>query len=60
VKPTLFGDWAVLREWGRRGSPGTVRSRATSTAATRKNARSAHDQAPLAALQHGYAQVIAD
>jgi hypothetical protein len=21
----LFGDWAVLREWGRRGSPGTTR-----------------------------------
>ena len=25
VTPTLFGEWAVLREWGRRGSPGTVR-----------------------------------
>jgi predicted DNA-binding WGR domain protein len=23
--PTLFGEWAVLREWGRRGSPGTLR-----------------------------------
>jgi predicted DNA-binding WGR domain protein len=22
---TLFGEWAVLREWGRRGSPGTMR-----------------------------------
>jgi predicted DNA-binding WGR domain protein len=20
-----FGDWTVLREWGRRGSPGTLR-----------------------------------
>jgi predicted DNA-binding WGR domain protein len=26
VTPTLFGEWAVLREWGRRGSPGTMRS----------------------------------
>ena len=25
VTPTLFGEWAVLREWGRRGSPGTMR-----------------------------------
>jgi predicted DNA-binding WGR domain protein len=22
---TLFGDWALMREWGRIGSPGTVR-----------------------------------
>jgi predicted DNA-binding WGR domain protein len=25
VMPSLFGDWTVMREWGRRGSPGTVR-----------------------------------
>ena len=25
VTPTLFGEWALVREWGRRGSPGTVR-----------------------------------
>jgi len=25
VIPTLFGEWAVARGWGRRGSPGTVR-----------------------------------
>lgn len=23
--PTLFGEWALIREWGRRGSPGRVR-----------------------------------
>ncbi len=23
--PTLFGDWALVREWGRRGSPGQIR-----------------------------------
>ena len=23
--PTLFGDWMLLREWGRIGSPGRVR-----------------------------------
>jgi predicted DNA-binding WGR domain protein len=25
VMPSLFGEWTVMREWGRRGSPGTVR-----------------------------------
>lgn len=25
VIPTLFGDYAVVKEWGRIGSPGTVR-----------------------------------
>ena len=26
VVPTLFGSWALLREWGRIGSPGTLRT----------------------------------
>lgn len=25
VAPTLFGAWSLVREWGRIGSPGTVR-----------------------------------
>lgn len=25
VTRTIFGDWALIREWGRIGSPGTVR-----------------------------------
>ena len=25
IMPTLFGDWTVMREWGRSGSPGTLR-----------------------------------
>ena len=25
VQPSLFGDWSVLREWGRIGQGGTVR-----------------------------------
>ena len=27
VMPTLFGEWAVVREWGRIGRGGTVRDR---------------------------------
>jgi predicted DNA-binding WGR domain protein len=26
VVPTLFGSWALVREWGRIGSPGTLRT----------------------------------
>jgi predicted DNA-binding WGR domain protein len=25
VAPTLFGEWMLVAEWGRIGSPGTVR-----------------------------------
>lgn len=25
LAPTLFGEWTVVSEWGRIGSPGTVR-----------------------------------
>lgn len=25
LAPTLFGEWALVMEWGRIGSPGTVR-----------------------------------
>ncbi|MGJ0491675.1 MULTISPECIES: WGR domain-containing protein [Methylobacter] len=25
IMPGLFGDWSLIREWGRVGSPGTVR-----------------------------------
>jgi predicted DNA-binding WGR domain protein len=24
INQTIFGDWALIREWGRIGSPGTV------------------------------------
>jgi predicted DNA-binding WGR domain protein len=26
VTPGIFGDWSLVKEWGRVGSPGTVRS----------------------------------
>lgn len=25
VQPTLFGEWALVRQWGRIGSPGRLR-----------------------------------
>ena len=40
VIPTLFGAWAMVREWGRIGHPGTVRETwfATETAAIQAGA----------------------
>ena len=40
VTPTLFGAWAMVREWGRIGQPGTVRETwfATETAAIQAGA----------------------
>jgi predicted DNA-binding WGR domain protein len=32
VQPTLFGEWAVVRKWGRLGRGGTVRSTPYGTA----------------------------
>lgn len=31
VQPSLFGDWSLVREWGRIGSPGKVRTETYST-----------------------------
>ncbi|WP_275949213.1 WGR domain-containing protein [Bradyrhizobium septentrionale] len=36
VQPTLFGEWAVIREWGRIGRGGTVRSTPYGTASDRQ------------------------
>ncbi len=39
VQPTLFGEWAVVREWGRIGLGGTVRSTPYGTASEAEAAR---------------------
>jgi predicted DNA-binding WGR domain protein len=49
VMPTSFGDWTVLREWGRRGSPGTMRLSSYERRNDARDRRAAHDQAPAAA-----------
>ena len=38
VTPGLFGDWSLVREWGRVGSPGTVRKDWFDTGAEALNA----------------------
>jgi predicted DNA-binding WGR domain protein len=51
VLSTLFGDWTVLREWGWRGSPGTMR---LSRYERRNEAETAEQRTIKRRLQHGY------
>jgi predicted DNA-binding WGR domain protein len=54
VTPTLFGEWAVLREWGRRGSPGTLR---LDSYRRREEAQSAEQRTFKRRLQWGYTAI---
>lgn len=47
VTPTLFGAWALVREWGRIGQPGTVRETwfETELDALKVSAKLAHQKA---------------
>ena len=49
--PSLFGDWTVMREWGRRGSPGTVR---LSSYERPNEAETTEQRTIKRRLQHGY------
>jgi predicted DNA-binding WGR domain protein len=51
VTPTLFGEWAVLREWGRRGSPGTLR---LDSYRAREEAQSVEQRTIKRRLHRGY------
>jgi predicted DNA-binding WGR domain protein len=52
ITPTLFGEWAVLREWGRRGSPGYHAVEQLSTA---REAHADEQRTIKRRLQRGYA-----
>ena len=51
VTPTLFGEWSLLREWGRIGSPGTVQSRSFER---EEDARRAEQRSIRRRARHGY------
>jgi predicted DNA-binding WGR domain protein len=51
VTPTMFGEWSLLREWGRIGSPGTVQSR---TFEREDDARRAEQQGIRRRARRGY------
>jgi len=56
VMPSLFGDWTVMREWSRRGSPGIMR---LSSYARCNEAETAERRTIERRLAHGYsAEVI--
>jgi predicted DNA-binding WGR domain protein len=49
--PNLFGHWTVMREWGRRGSPGTLR---LESYRRHEEAQSAEQRTIKRRLQRGY------
>lgn len=51
VTPTLLGEWSVLREWGRIGSPGTVQRRSFER---EDDARRAEQRSIRRRARHGY------
>jgi len=53
VQPTLFGEWALLREWGRIGSAGRLVQRRFASEQEAALAMTAHLKARLT---HGYVQ----
>ena len=56
VAPTLFGRWALVREWGRIGHPGTVRA---DWFATEDEAETARERLTLRKARRGYARIRA-
>ena len=56
VQPTLFGDWALFREWGRIGSAGRLASRRF---ATEQEAALAMAEHLKAKLSKGYSKLTA-
>jgi predicted DNA-binding WGR domain protein len=57
VVPTLFGAWALVREWGRIGSPGRLR---TDWFGSEGAAASAGDKLVARKLRRGYRAPAAD
>jgi predicted DNA-binding WGR domain protein len=51
LAPTLFGEWAMVMEWGRVGSPGTVREQLFQT---EENARAALTKRLRIKTRRGY------
>lgn len=55
VQPSLFGEWCLVREWGRIGSPGRVISDPFPSPA---EAQAALDKIQRAKMQRGYCQPL--
>lgn len=57
VTPGLFGDWSLVREWGRKGSPGTVRK---DWFDTEKEAWEAGERLKAIKEKKGYRSILAE
>ena len=53
VTPTLFGEWSLVREYGRIGSPGTVQ---LTRFEREQEAQQAEHRSIRRRLQHGYSE----
>jgi predicted DNA-binding WGR domain protein len=51
ITPTLFGEWSLMREWGRIGSPGRLRC---DSFASEAEARAAARVIIRIRARHGY------
>lgn len=51
IAPTLFGDWDLIREWGRIGQAGTLRIDHHASEAAAENAS---QRINAAKVKHGY------
>ncbi len=56
IMPTLFGEWSIMREWGRVGSPGRV---TVESFGSEDEARRAERASLRIRERHGYSQVSA-
>jgi predicted DNA-binding WGR domain protein len=56
ITPTLFGEWSLVREWGRIGSPGTVRLESFESEA---QARAEEQRTVRLRMRHGYVPAVA-
>lgn len=56
VTPGIFGDWSLVREWGRIGSPGTVKK---DWFDTEDEALAAGDKLCAAKQKRGYKTILA-
>ena len=53
IAPTLFGEWSLVREWGRVGSPGTMRA---TIFKQQHEAQRAEQRSIKRRLAHGYTE----
>ena len=56
ITPDLFGDWSLIKEWGRIGSPGTVRKEWFDT---QEQAQAACEKIIKAKCKKGYQALLA-